>query len=708
MSADTSRILSIAQDYIAQGLAVIPIDHKQKAPKIKAWEKLEITADNAARFFNGAEQNIGVQLGARSNGLADVDLDCAEAVRLAPYFLPPTEAVFGRASKPSSHYLFLIDDAPEKATEQLKDENKQTIVELRMGGGTAAAQTVFPGSTHPSGETIEWVKNDAPAKSDYVTLKRAITKIAIGAILMRQWPKGSGHEAALTVGGFLARCGWSPVEIGDFVGVLTREAGDQPTEDDNRRTARDAAQAHANGQHSFGFPKLTEDWGEKSAKAIAKILGYKGEKSAHVTASTDGPAWRERRRDGSPLPTMYNARLAITALGVECSRDTFHNKTFFGYSGDGLQHELKQLVGEVTDDGIIMLRQIMSQRLGVDLEDKATRDAVKSLALEHCFNPVCDMLDEAEKNYDGVARLDRMAVDYFNCDDTPLNRAIVRKAMIAAVRRARSPGCKFDTIIVMESPEGWNKSTAWRVLAGDENFSDESILGRSSREVQEQLSGVWIHENADLAGMRKAEVEHVKAFASRQVDRARPAYGHYVLSQPRHSIEIATTNSDDYLQSQDGNRRFWPLAVRKAIDLDLLRRDRLQLWGEAAKYESEGESIALDEALWPKARDEQEKRRATHPWEDVLAEIPDRVVLELDTTVQIIYCADGQERVASSDLLTHVLGIPLGQQLKKHSMELATIMKLAGWERGPGNNKVTIRGKQVRGYFRWVDGRVLP
>jgi hypothetical protein len=58
------------------------------------------------------------------------------------------------------------------------------------------------------------------------------------------------------------------------------------------------------------------------------------------------------------------------------------------------------------------------------------------------------------------------------------------------------------------------------VLAGNDNFSDESILGRSSREVQEQLSGVWIHENADLAGMRKAEVS-MKAFASRQLTGAR-------------------------------------------------------------------------------------------------------------------------------------------------------------------------------------------
>ena len=257
-SCGFSPILSIAPNYIARHLAVVPIIHKQKAPKIEEWETLNITADNAYTSFNGAEQNIGVQLGARSNGLTDVDLDCAEAVSLAPYFLPPTDAVFGRASKPSSHYLFVIDDAPGKATEQLKDENKQTIIELRMGGGTASAQTVFPGSTHPSGESIQWVKNGAPAKSNYGTLKQAITKIAIGAILIRQWPKGSGHEAAQTIGGFLARCGWSTEEIGDFVGILTREAGELPTEDDNNRTAKNAAEAHINGQHSFGFPNSSK------------------------------------------------------------------------------------------------------------------------------------------------------------------------------------------------------------------------------------------------------------------------------------------------------------------------------------------------------------------------------------------------------------------------------------------------------------------
>jgi predicted P-loop ATPase len=412
--------------------------------------------------------------------------------------------------------------------------------------------------------------------------------------------------------------------------------------------------------------------------------------------------WRECRKDGTPLPTMHNARVAITALGVRCSFNTFHRKILFGNDGDTVRHELQAILGEAADHGIIRLRQLMSDRLGVDLGDMATRDGVLSLALENCFNPVADMLTEAEGSWDGTPRLDRMAVDYLNCADTRLNRAMIRKMMIAAVRRVRQPGCKFDTITVLESPEGWNKSGAWRALAGDENFSDMSILGQSSREVQEQLAEVWIHENSDLAGMRKAEVESVKAFASRQVDIARPAYGRLPLKQKRHSIEVASTNNDEYLQSQTGNRRFWPLVVTKEIDLDKLRRDRLQLWGEAARYESLGESIVLDRDLWAAAGEEQERRRVSDPWEEIISDLS---VEPLTGMNKVIFEEGGQHRVKTSDLLTHVLNVPVERQTQNLRMRLAAAMKRAGWRRPEGGLKLTIDGKQVRGYWRPLPGR---
>jgi predicted P-loop ATPase len=436
---------------------------------------------------------------------------------------------------------------------------------------------------------------------------------------------------------------------------------------------------------------------------------------------TGGLPWREQRKNGMPLPSMHNARLAITAIGVACSYNTFHNKLLFGFEGEA-QHEIQFLVGEVTDNGIIALRQILSDRFGFDLGDQATRDAVVSLALEHCFDPVCDMLDKAQAEWDGKSRLDGMAVEYFNGADTKLNRAIIRKTIIAACRRARNPGCKFDNITVLESPEGWNKSSAWRVLAGDENFSDASILGHGAREVQEQLAEVWIHENADLAGMKKAEVETVKTFASRQSDDARPAYGHFLKKQKRHSIEVGTTNNDMYLQSQTGNRRFWPLLILKTIDLNLLKRDRLQLWGEAAQYEADGESITLDKKLWPAAAAEQEKRRVRDAWEDILADLPthysrdnyERITLlhaEADKDVplhtKIVHRDVDRDLVASTDLLTIVLGIPVGQQHSGHAMRLANAMVRAGWTR-PLSDRVRINGKQVRGYFRMLAETTSP
>jgi hypothetical protein len=418
------------------------------------------------------------------------------------------------------------------------------------------------------------------------------------------------------------------------------------------------------------------------------------------------PNWREQRKDGSPLPSMHNARLAITALGIQCSYDTFHDKMLFGFRDDTVQHALEHFVGEVTDNGIIALRQLMSDTFGFDLTDKHIRDAVISHALEHCFDPVVDMLAQAEANWDGVERLDRMAIDYFNCEDTKLNRAFLRKIMIAAVARARNPGVKFDNILVLESQEGFNKSTAIRVLAGDENFSDEAIIGKDTREVQEQLAGVWLHENAELAGMQKREVEKVKNYASKQVDRARPAYGHFNKWQPRRSVEFGTTNSSEYLQSQTGNRRFWPLRLLKAIEIEKLRRDRLQLWGEAAHYQSHGESLVLDQALWGEAGIEQEARRISDPWEDVLRDMPEIIKNEYfkdgfwrEKEVRIIHEDGDQLRVAAADILEYVLKIPAANVRQDQSMRLASVMRNLGWMR-PHNGNVTIGSRRVKGYFR--------
>jgi hypothetical protein len=123
-------------------------------------------------------------------------------------------------------------------------------------------------------------------------------------------------------------------------------------------------------------------------------------------------------------------------------------------------------------------------------------------------------------------------------------RAAARPLGAADTELNREPGIKFDPIIVLEGPMGTNKSKAIEILSGVENFSDQSIFGVRDREQQELLAGVWLYEIAELSNIRKTEVEHIKSFASRTHDRARPAYGRARKDQPGRGILFATTNND--------------------------------------------------------------------------------------------------------------------------------------------------------------------
>lgn len=331
---------------------------------------------------------------------------------------------------------------------------------------------------------------------------------------------------------------------------------------------------------------------------------------------------------GLPKSTCTNAGVAITAMGISCRKDLFHEKMMVG--GQPIQ----QWAGDLSDDVVAVIRKLIRFRFGFDPNKANTTDACIQLCLEHQFDPVCDYLDSLR--WDGWPRLDTWMQRYLSAADTELNRTIGRLALVAAVRRARSPGTKFDQIIVLEGVEGKGKSTAIEIMAGRENFSDQKILGLTDKEQQEAITGIWLYEIAELTGMRRAETDHVKAFASRTVDRARPAYGRFRVDRPRRAICFATTNDDEYLKSETGNRRFWPV-VTGSIDLEKLKRDRDQVWAEAASVEARGGSIGLPERLWAAAGEEQDRRKEADDW---FEKISNYIALKglTDVTVSDVLC----------------------------------------------------------------------
>ena len=266
--------LSIALGVLERGWKPVPVP-VGKSPKLKDWQKLKITRDNAAKYFNDAKLNVGIQMGAVSGGLTDIDLDCGEAVVLARHFLPRTKAVYGRAGKPRSHYLYICDDPDPKAWIKWNGDDRKVIVELRMGGDGKGAQSVAPGSLHPSGEFYQWDENGEPAPMSCADLKAACIKLAVAALLMRHWPeKGALHDCALGVGGFLARAGWQPAEIEHCVYAICRSLRNVKQPKQHARTARDSAVNFTKGERVYGLPWLRKFFNEKIANTIADFVAY--------------------------------------------------------------------------------------------------------------------------------------------------------------------------------------------------------------------------------------------------------------------------------------------------------------------------------------------------------------------------------------------------------------------------------------------------
>jgi hypothetical protein len=255
-----------------------------------------------------------VQLGEHSGGLTDVDLDSAEAILAAPYFLQSTQC-FGRASKPRSHWLYTSElwRTEDNAAIQFKftsgrgkERVEKMVLELRIGGGGRGAQTVFPGSVHESGEEITWAEELPVAKADGADLKRRCARAAAAALMAANFPaKGARHDAGLTIGGFLFRCGFSRPDVGVFAEAVTVASGQgREKVRDVRKAASEAWDVGKKGGEARGFPILAETFGEDVAKCVAKWLDYQGG-DADRRAPESEPFYQDSPHDYAPSEAQW-------------------------------------------------------------------------------------------------------------------------------------------------------------------------------------------------------------------------------------------------------------------------------------------------------------------------------------------------------------------------------------------------------------------
>ena len=267
------------------------------------------------------------------------------------------------------------------------------------------------------------------------------------------------------------------------------------------------------------------------------------------------------------------------------------------------------------DSGLKNFIQRRYGKYGLKVNDYL-RDALLIETKKNAYHPIVDYLEGLQ--WDGKKRLDKILVHYFGAEDTTYNRTVTRKTLVAAVKRAYEPGCKFDNVLVLISEkQGIGKSSFLRRLCKDSTWFSDSMTCWEGTKAYEQLVSKWIIEIPENSVSSKTDVNASKAFISKQADSFRPAYGRNLEEHPRQCIFIITANDRNILRDETGNRRYWPVDLMQQPQeedprYDITDEDIDQIWAEAVAAYKAGEELWL-------TRDEEkmaEEAQAEHAEDD--------------------------------------------------------------------------------------------
>ncbi len=361
---------------------------------------------------------------------------------------------------------------------------------------------------------------------------------------------------------------------------------------------------------------------------------------------------------------------------------------------------------DVDDSG---LRHYLEATYGITGINKIN-DATALIVKENSFHPVLDYLDTLE--WDGQERVDRLLIDYLGAEDCKYVKAVTKKALVACIARIKNPGCKFDYVLTLVGKQGIGKSTLFKKLGG-KWFSD-SFTTVQGKEAVEQIQGYWLIEMAELSGLRKAEVETIKHFMSKQEDVYRPAYGRRTETHPRQCVFFGTTNNSDFLNDSTGNRRFWAVDTMiqeptKDLFTDMDQEEIDQIWAEALHLYQQGESLYLDKEMEAEANKIQEQHTKTDERVGLVEEYLNLLLPEdwYDRSIydRVRYIQDKdtisekgtilRDRISVIEIWTELFCGQKKDLDRKKSMEIHNILRgIEGWEKHSNSSGIL----PIKGY----------
>lgn len=318
------------------------------------------------------------------------------------------------------------------------------------------------------------------------------------------------------------------------------------------------------------------------------------EQHAALLQFCDWRVYIDRTKDGaSPKCTFKNVLWIMENVAFEHgSEELFRYNEFSGALVYGMHTPWGGEVGRsLKDIDLIRMKSYLANTFRIEPALSLISEVANEIGYKNKFHPVRTYLNSLR--WDGKPRVDTWLRDHLGGDaPEPYLSAVSRKVLVAMVARVMEPGCKFDQVMILEGFQGKGKSTALRHLAGDQWFTDAHVNFKDKDAVL-ALQSHWIVELGELSGMRKADVDLLKEFISRQTDKIRVPYGKLPENFPRQCIFIGTTNRDEFLKDETGNRRYWPVRVSR-YDFHSIMEVRDQLFAEARVAWEFGEPLYLE------------------------------------------------------------------------------------------------------------------
>jgi predicted P-loop ATPase len=724
LPVESTPVLEAATMYAALGLPPIPVhgitrdgqctcgsgcQARGKHPVGEQWQKrATLDLDDVRDRFRTHTGNIGIYLGMTGHVLLDADgqlgLDTA-----ASWNLPPTlQAASGSGA--GGHFLYELAEGQDKR--QITDRKVAPGLDIKVRG-----QFVVAPSRHGSGGVYRWVNAVPPTVLPpwlFERIRKPVRSVPTPvrsddpgdlerrarAYVAKMPPaiSGSGgHTATFAVGralaGFVhkglpqsiawallveynARCEppWTERELEHKFEDALKNARTVPSIPDRTRTSPSLRVVGASDPPTSSEPPSDPPSGEPDW--LTELLWKENKSGAYKLKDLSENVVRILQLD-----PRWQGRLRFNLFSqdIECSGELPWDQ----------YHRPSEPTKLWSDQDATRLHSWLCRQFHRFHFIPSVTDcerAVDVVSRGHAFHPVREYLDGLE--WDGVSRLAHWPTTYLGAEDSEYHSTVGRWWLISACARIFDPGCKVDTVPILESDQqGRKKSTAIAVLAG-EWFSDAEI-DIQHKDASMLIQGCWMTELAEVDSLMRSEPSEAKRFFSRRVDKFRPPWGKRPIVVPRQGIFVGSTNLREYLWDPTGARRYMPIACG-TIDVHALERDRDQLWAEAVSEYQDGRKWYVEnEADREMMVEQQAARTSDDSWEALIAGYLMR---------------QQRDRVSSAEILEHALRLATKDWGRSTQMRAGAVMRRLGWDRRRYRDGDTV----TWGYFKPGVATVFP